>query len=214
VRNLRQGIGRLDVPQGVTVLRGAPRAVKTEINDAILAPGANVVGSGVANRCVTVLGYRPRDLVMQTDTANAQPAPVAPRASIVDRVRENAVWTDAQSRDTVAAYQSYLQTYPRGVYVQAAQDAIEAIQSEPNCAACLREEALNLTRDQRRDVQCNLTLLEFDTRGIDGIFGRGSRAAIAAWQAEYGFDQTTYLTQRQIRRIDDQAKVRAQELEQ
>jgi hypothetical protein len=38
VCNLRQGIGRLDVPQGVTVLRGAPRAVKTEIHDAILAP--------------------------------------------------------------------------------------------------------------------------------------------------------------------------------
>lgn len=38
VRNLRQGIGRLEVPQGVTVLRGAPRAVKTEISDAILAP--------------------------------------------------------------------------------------------------------------------------------------------------------------------------------
>jgi hypothetical protein len=127
VCNLRQGIGRLDVPQGVTVLRGAPRAVKTEINDAILAPGANVVGSGVANRGVTVLGYHPRDLMMQPDTANAQPAPVAPRASLVDRVRENAVWTDAQSRGTVAAYQSYLQTYPRGAYVQAAQDAIEAI---------------------------------------------------------------------------------------
>ncbi|MDG1518960.1 MAG: hypothetical protein P8Q57_00635 [Yoonia sp.] len=64
---------------------------------------------------------------MQPDTANAQPAPVAPHASIVDRVRENAVWTDAQSCGTVAVYQSYLQTYPRGVYVQAAQDAIEAI---------------------------------------------------------------------------------------
>lgn len=63
-------------------------------------------------------------------------------------------------------------------------------------------------------MQRDLTLLEFDTRGIVGIFGRGSRAAIAAWQAEYEFDQTTYLTQRQIRRIDDQAKVRAQELEQ
>ena len=36
-------------------------------------------------------------------------------------------------------------------------------------------------RDQRRDVQRGLTLLEFDTRGTDGIFGRGSRAAIAAW---------------------------------
>ena len=63
-------------------------------------------------------------------------------------------------------------------------------------------------------MQRDLTLLEFDTRGIVGIFGRGSRAAIAAWPAEYEFDQTTYLTQRQIRRIDDQAKVRAQELEQ
>ncbi len=45
------------------------------------------------------------------------------------------------------------------------------------------EAALRLTRDQRRQVQRDLSLMGYDTRGIDGVFGRGTRAAIAGWQS-------------------------------
>jgi peptidoglycan hydrolase-like protein with peptidoglycan-binding domain len=55
--------------------------------------------------------------------------------------------------------------------------------------------------------------LDYNTRGIDGIFGRGTRAAIGLWQTENGFDSTGYLTRDQITRLDAQAERRAAELE-
>ena len=41
--------------------------------------------------------------------------------------------------------------------------------------------------DDRRDIQRNLSLLGYNPRGIDGIFGPGSRAAITAWQRANGY---------------------------
>lgn len=48
--------------------------------------------------------------------------------------------------------------------------------------AAATEAALDLTRAQRREVQIRLALLGFDPRGIDGLFGPDTRAAIAQWQ--------------------------------
>ena len=42
------------------------------------------------------------------------------------------------------------------------------------------EQEIGLDRDGRRDVQRWLQALGHDPRGIDGMFGPGSRAAIAA----------------------------------
>jgi hypothetical protein len=44
------------------------------------------------------------------------------------------------------------------------------------------EAALGLSRNARRQIQRHLSLLGYDTRGVDGIFGRGTRAAVTAWQ--------------------------------
>ncbi|MDJ0824569.1 MAG: peptidoglycan-binding domain-containing protein [Rhodobacter sp.] len=79
----------------------------------------------------------------------------------------------------------------------------------PQDQARLSEEALGLTRDQRRDIQQALTLLGFDTRGVDGIFGNRSRQAIADWQASVGVGPTGYLTANQIVRIEALAAQRA-----
>lgn len=56
------------------------------------------------------------------------------------------------------------------------------------------EAELRLSRDQRRAIQAGLTRQGFDTRGVDGIFGRGTRAAIAAWQRANDAQPTGYLT--------------------
>lgn len=64
------------------------------------------------------------------------------------------------------------------------------------------EAALNLTRDQRRRVQENLTILGFDTRGIDGVFGRGSRAAIADWQRSQQLAASGFLSQAEVSRLE------------
>ncbi len=56
------------------------------------------------------------------------------------------------------------------------------------------ELALNLNRNDRRELQAALTALGFDTNGIDGFFGPGTRAAIKGYQASKGVLQTSYLT--------------------
>ncbi len=46
------------------------------------------------------------------------------------------------------------------------------------------EKELALTRTERREIQRRLVLLDYHTRGIDGVFGKGSRAAITQWQQD------------------------------
>ncbi len=72
---------------------------------------------------------------------------------------------------------------------------------------------MNLTRNERRAIQRNLTLLGYNTRGVDGIFGQGSRGAIRNWQQQNGYAQTSFLTTEQINRLDAQASRRAAEIE-
>ncbi|WP_157115241.1 peptidoglycan-binding domain-containing protein [Paracoccus contaminans] len=56
------------------------------------------------------------------------------------------------------------------------------------------ETALDLTMTQRRIIQSRLTQLGHDTKGVDGRFGAGTRAAISAWQRASGVPATGYLT--------------------
>lgn len=74
------------------------------------------------------------------------------------------------------------------------------------------EAALGLDRDARRGVQRDLELLGFDPRGIDGIFGRGTRAAISDWQRANDFGVTGYLREGQLARLREQGQARASEL--
>lgn len=75
------------------------------------------------------------------------------------------------------------------------------------------EAALGLSRDARRSVQRDLELLGYDPRGIDGIFGRGTRAAIAAWQGDNGAPATGFLTGNQVARLQEQGAQRSAVLE-
>lgn len=69
------------------------------------------------------------------------------------------------------------------------------------------EAALNLSRDARRAIQADLTILGFNTRGVDGIFGNGTRTAIRNWQRDQGFTQTGFVTRPQILRLSRQANI-------
>jgi hypothetical protein len=64
------------------------------------------------------------------------------------------------------------------------------------------ENALSLNKIKRREIQIRLTLLGFDTRGSDGIFGPRSREAIEKWQAANGFPETGYLNMHQYQTIN------------
>lgn len=66
------------------------------------------------------------------------------------------------------------------------------------------EPALKLlqpTKAQRFEVQRRLTLAGYDTRGVDGIFGKGTRAAISSWQRARRWPVTGQLTEEQFGRL-------------
>lgn len=56
------------------------------------------------------------------------------------------------------------------------------------------ENALNLTRNDIRDIQARLLVLGFDPNGIDGAIGQGTRGAISAWQASLGANQSGFMS--------------------
>ncbi|WP_176722372.1 peptidoglycan-binding domain-containing protein [Candidatus Thiosymbion oneisti] len=68
---------------------------------------------------------------------------------------------------------------------------------EPEIAPSEPEASLGLTRQQRCDAQLALKALGFDPKGVDGTFGKNTRAAIARFQKAHGFDQTGYLSGQQ-----------------
>ncbi|WP_185803607.1 peptidoglycan-binding domain-containing protein [Pontivivens nitratireducens] len=68
-----------------------------------------------------------------------------------------------------------------------------------------REQQLNLSRSERRQIQQNLVALGYNTRGVDGIFGPGSRSAIAAWQQSEDFTASGFLSRGQIDLLGVQA---------
>jgi peptidoglycan hydrolase-like protein with peptidoglycan-binding domain len=75
------------------------------------------------------------------------------------------------------------------------------------------EAALGLSREARRSVQRDLELLGYDPRGIDGVFGRGTRAAIRGWQGDNDVPATGFLTGNQIVLLQEQGEARSAELE-
>ena len=205
-RYMREGVGRLDVPQGVTVIFGEPGRVEPVLSDAIAAPGADVMAYVGDNRRLNSLGYQPQDLIMQPTDAPSRPN----LPTIEPSLR---AWNNAQETNTADGYRDFIFDNPDSPYVAEARRLLDEIERDPIRQAELDENALNLTRNQRRAIQRNLTLLEFNTRGVDGIFGPGTRGAIRNWQQDNGFAQTSYLTTEQINRIDAQAQRRAAEIE-
>ena len=206
---LREGLGDLEIPQGVTVFTGSPRDAANFLADELSQSRGNLTRLVAENDGIEAEGYLPTGFVFNPVQA-AAPAPApAPNA----QAEETALWQGAVALNTVLAYQNYLERYPQGRYAAQAQQGIQAILSEPNREARLAEEALGLTRDQRRQIQRNLSLLNFDPRGIDGIFGPGTRRAVTDWQQQNGFSQTSYLDREQVGRLEAQAARRAQQLE-
>ncbi len=63
-----------------------------------------------------------------------------------------------------------------------------------------RSEAL-LTREERMELQRAMQWFGYYSAAIDGAYGRGTRTAMAAWQAGRGFDATGVLTTRQRARL-------------
>ncbi len=205
--DLEAGIRLSNIPQGVTVIYG-PADEIAEFTQVELAAGDQSIATALKDWP----GLRARGFL----------APLVPfrgagdNAAVlsVDRdADQRAFWQAAQGIGTVDAYQSYLNRYPAGLFVDQARQAITQINAQPRLRAEADEQSLGLRRDDRRRIQRRLTLLGYDTRGIDGVFGRGSRSAITNWQRDNGVDQTGYVTRAMMERLAAQADRRQAELE-
>jgi peptidoglycan hydrolase-like protein with peptidoglycan-binding domain len=207
---LQAGVGALDIPQGVTLIAASPAALRTGLGRAT-PPGTALADAFEREE---ISGFMPAGhaLVPPPPAVPEEDAPEEP-VSAPDSAVEQAYWDATRAVDTAEGYERYIARYPEGRFVAEARERAEAIRAEPARAARLEEEALALDRDARRAIQRNLTILGYDTRGVDGIFGRGSRGAISAWQERNGFAVTSYLDREQITRLAAQAERRAAELE-
>lgn len=204
---LAVGIGTLAVPQGVTVVRGEAAQIAVLAERDLLVPGQSLAA---------MVSFRP-DLIAEgflSDLVPFLPADgsLQPGRDIAAEA-ERAFWEATRGLDTLEAYDAYLARYPGGTFSPEALAEVTRLRAEPGREARLAETALAFSLDQRRELQRALSLLGFKTRGIDGIFGAGTRAAIVAWQQKNGEAATSYLTRPQTVRILAQADRRAAELE-
>ncbi len=215
--NLGPGLGRgfrfADIPQGVTVLSGFPRDLAPFIANELLQPGRRLIAALLdAGDRVKGSGFVPRSAAfIPGDAGGAAPLGLTP---LQDNrlLEERNYWDQVRANDTVAGYREYMLRYPSGRFVAEAQRRIDALVITPQERAQQVEAALNLSAAQRRGIQRGLTLIGFDTRGVDGVFGPRTRAAIADFQRANGLAATGYLNGNQIARIQNQAERRAAQL--
>jgi membrane-bound lytic murein transglycosylase B len=69
----------------------------------------------------------------------------------------------------------------------------DGVQGRPGLVTAWPDDA-PLSREQRIGAQRALTALGYDTRGIDGVVGANTRAALRRWQAAEGRTPDGYLT--------------------
>ena len=213
--SIRSRVGKIDLPQGVTLIAGSPRQIESFV-DNLSQPNWPLI-QGAREAGIQIAGYAPEGLTLlpeepvEVEVETEEPAPVERAPS--ERVQDITDWRTADSANTVEAYEAYVAAHPNGTFVAQARDRIERLTDTPELRAERAEQALELTREQRRELQRMLTLLDYNTRGIDGIFGRGTRAAIRSWQEKQGYEATGYFTRDQITRLDAQAERRSAELE-
>lgn len=139
--------------------------------------------------------------------------------SDVSQEIELAFWRSTEASGTRADYEAYLRRYPNGLFADIARNRLgrTTTTSDPNPQttattsstnrAAAAENSLRLSRDDRRQIQSDLTELGYDTNGVDGLFGRGTRGAIRGWQVSEELPSTGYLDGGQLRILAENAEI-------
>ncbi|MCC6008379.1 MAG: peptidoglycan-binding protein [Rhodobacteraceae bacterium] len=203
---LAAGLGPFDIPQGVTVIIGPSSEIAALARGSLTRQGISVAELARARPGLSARGF----------VSNALPfVPEGPPPAPAD---ERAEWQAARETDTAEAYRAHLAAWPQGRFAAEALAAISRLEEEARAGTAgadpeAREAALNLPRGARQAIQRDLSILGFNTRGIDGIFGPGTRAAIRGWQLQESLEVTGFLDAFQITRLEARAAVRAAELE-
>lgn len=188
----------LQSTDGMAVLEGSPKSLLALARGTLLEPGRPLTSLPAG---IEALGDLPDAFVFTPLPAGAG----------LDR--EEAFWDVVRTMSNVDAFEAYLDAYPNGRFSALARAAIRDLEGRVQNRAEAVEMALGLSRDQRRNIQRDLSLLGYNPRGIDGIFGPGSRAAITAWQRAEGYPPTSFLTAAQLDDLAQSGAIRAAELE-
>ncbi len=200
----------VQAPQGVTLLTGSGLQLVRVAREVLLRPGTQPrqalepPPSGVE-----VTGFLSNAVPFLPAPDVGRPPPSQPPRELN---MEIAFWNVVVELNTPPAYQAYLDRYPGGQFRNIARAAIDGASLDAEAQAQAAEAALGLGRTDRQNIQRNLSLLGFNPRGVDGIFGPGSRAAIQAWQRANGYEPNGYLTAQQLRSLETAAKRRTEEL--
>ncbi|MHA1128234.1 MAG: peptidoglycan-binding protein, partial [Alphaproteobacteria bacterium] len=207
---LMVGAGELNIPQGVLMVSGPEDDLNKFVLKYLLTSSDNLADT-LARRGgnLQIDGFVSPDISLVGDASETSDPSDEP--NWVDLVAEQALWAVADKSDRREDFQEYLYRFPNGIFAPAAKVRLEALDTEDQTPADI-ETAMGLTRIDKRNVQENLTVLGFDTRGVDGIFGRGTRSAIAAWQNRQRLEATGYLAERQVSNLETQADARRREI--
>lgn len=193
-----------NIPQGVTVVAARSDILPDFIENTVLAPEVPLAeGAARFDGSISLMGYVPYKRPFLLPNSGEVVVSLSP---------EEQLWKRAQNENTVEGYQLYLDLYPSGAFAAEAQKKVEDLTLTPIDRARIAEQELRLSRDARRKIQRDLTLIGYNTRGVDGLLGRNSRQAIARWQKDNGIPATGFLNANQISRIDSLAVVRAEQL--
>lgn len=134
-----------------------------------------------------------------TDTITPEPEPD------IDVDLEQGFWDFTKQENTIAAYDAFIKRFPNGRYATVARTTLTKMRADASISpAELAERALNLSRDEKQDIQRALTVLGHDTRGVDGLFGPASCRSIKAWQANNQRRAHGFLNGGQVRTILEQ----------
>lgn len=189
------GLSQFDAAGGVTYVVGDAGRMAGFVKNDLLNPQnslADLVRAAPSD--VVVSGFLARSVSFMGDGASRDPV----------EMLEEGYWAAVRDIDRIDAYEFYLRKFPRGPNRSEARKRIKILKNQPAREAEAAEAALNLTRAERKKIQQNLKLLGYDPHGIDGKFGQDTRGALAAWQRANGFDETGFINDNQLFRIQDQ----------
>lgn len=217
-------------PQGVTIVTGDAREVAAYLEEGLLVPGQSVAESVAAfpellagGFLAPLIPFMAQELETTGPIVSRRPAPNGATATVGSATgptvgggtssTDERLWRLVRQSNSIGGYQQYLEQFPNGAHAAEARTALQQLGVGPQRDAEVLETSLRLDRGDRRQIQRELTLLGYDTRGIDGLFGRGSRAAISQFQRDNGFDGTGFLSRPLLERLAVLAKRRTAELE-
>ncbi len=200
------------IPQGVLVVSAVPQDITRALRQSFLEEGVGVAEAVARFEDLKVQGYVSPVLELAALEEPEAPSSGQPDGGPVASIVERTLWSLAEQNPTEANLRTYLNRFPRGAFADEARAKLEEIENNRVDPAVAAEQELNLSRNARRAVQEQLTILDFDTRGVDGIFGNGTRGAIRAWQKSQRLEETGYLDAAQLELLSTQASRRSDEI--